>query len=49
MSSYSIPGLWEGYRTLKEGDRVYFEVVEGTKGPQAINVVKVQETEVSSR
>lgn len=34
----------EGYRTLKEGDGVYFEVVEGTKGPQAINVVKIQET-----
>jgi CspA family cold shock protein len=34
----------EGYRFLKEGDRVYFEVVEGTKGPQAINVVKIQET-----
>lgn len=32
----------EGYRTLKEGDRVYFEVVDGTKGPQAVNVVKIQ-------
>lgn len=34
----------EGYWTLKEGDPVYFEVVEGTKGLQAINVVKIQET-----
>ncbi len=30
----------EGYRTLKEGDTVQFEVVQGPKGPQAANVVK---------
>lgn len=29
----------EGYRTLKEGDDVEFEVAQGTKGPQAANVV----------
>jgi CspA family cold shock protein len=29
----------EGYRTLKEGDRVEFEVIAGPKGPQAANVV----------
>lgn len=34
----------EGYRALQEGDRVYFEVVEGNKGPHAINVVKIQES-----
>ena len=33
--------LAEGYRTLNEGDRVSFEVVEGQKGLQARNVVKV--------
>jgi CspA family cold shock protein len=33
--------LSEGYRTLNEGDRVSFEVVEGQKGLQARNVVKV--------
>jgi len=30
----------EGFRTLKEGDHVSFEVVDGPKGPQAKNVVK---------
>ena len=31
----------EGFRTLKEGDRVSFEVVEGPKGLKATNVVKI--------
>jgi CspA family cold shock protein len=31
----------EGLRTLSEGDRVTFEVVEGPKGLQARNVVKI--------
>ncbi len=30
----------DGYRTLQEGDRVEFEVVQGPKGPQAANVSK---------
>jgi CspA family cold shock protein len=33
--------LSEGFRTLNEGDRVSFEVVEGQKGLQARNVVKI--------
>ena len=33
--------LEDGYRTLEEGQRVSFEVVQGTKGPQAKNVVKL--------
>jgi CspA family cold shock protein len=33
--------LSEGYRSLNEGDRVSFEVVEGQKGLQARNVVRV--------
>jgi len=32
--------LAEGYRSLKEGDPVTFEVTQGPKGLQARNVVK---------
>lgn len=29
----------EGFKTLTEGQQVEFEVVQGQKGPQAVNVV----------
>lgn len=31
----------DGFKTLKEGQEVQFEVVEGPKGPQATNVTKI--------
>ncbi|MFC6333221.1 cold-shock protein [Paenibacillus septentrionalis] len=31
----------EGYKTLEEGQRVEFNIVQGNRGPQAENVVKL--------
>jgi cold shock protein len=31
----------EGYKSLQEGDQVEFEIVQGQKGPQAGDVVKL--------
>lgn len=30
-----------GFKSLEEGQEVKFEVIEGQKGPQAVNVVKL--------
>jgi len=32
----------DGYKTLREGDEIEFEVVQGVKGPQADQVVVVK-------
>jgi CspA family cold shock protein len=31
----------EGFKSLEEGERVEFEVVDGDKGPQASNIVSI--------
>ena len=37
----------EGYKTLKEGDEVEFEIEQGAKGPQAARVVPVNQRKAS--
>jgi CspA family cold shock protein len=32
----------EGYKSLKEGDEVEFDIIQGTKGPQADNVSRLK-------
>lgn len=31
----------DGFKTLEEGHEVQFEVVQGAKGPQAANVIRI--------
>ena len=31
----------EGFKTLEEGQKFSFEIVEGDRGPQAANIVKL--------
>ena len=34
--------LSEGFKTLDEGQSVSFEIIEGNRGPQAANVLKLE-------
>ena len=43
----SIQG--EGYKKLEEGDVVQFEITQGEKGPQAINVVREKTPKVEQK
>jgi CspA family cold shock protein len=38
----------DGYKSLKEGDEVEFDIIQGTKGPQADRVVRVNDIIQSS-
>ncbi|WP_323446930.1 cold-shock protein [Streptomyces yaizuensis] len=33
--------LGSGFRSLEEGDRVEYQLIQGPKGPQAVNVVRI--------
>jgi len=33
----------DGYKSLKEGDEVEFDIIQGTKGPQADQVARLKE------
>ena len=42
MYSLHYSGLnMEGFKTLDEGQEVEYDVTEGAKGPQAVNVTKL--------
>jgi CspA family cold shock protein len=38
----------EGYKSLKEGDEVEFDIIQGTKGPQADQVSRLKEINQAS-
>lgn len=38
----------EGYKSLKEGDEVEFDIIQGTKGPQADQVSRLKEVNQAS-
>jgi cold shock protein len=38
----------DGYKSLKEGEAVVFSIIDGDKGPQADNVIRVRRQQVAA-
>lgn len=38
----------DGYKSLNEGDPVSFDIIQGTKGPQADNVDRLMTSEIAA-
>ena len=38
----------DGYKSLKEGDDVEFDIIQGTKGPQADHVARAHEVSAAA-
>ena len=38
----------DGYKSLKEGDEVEFDIIQGSKGPQADQVIRLRDTGAKS-
>ena len=39
----------DGYKSLKEGDEVEFDIIQGSKGPQADHVVRINDVAAADR
>jgi CspA family cold shock protein len=39
----------DGYKSLKEGDEVEFDIIQGSKGPQADQVIRLRDAGTTTR